>query len=538
MSTGPLQPHALRVFLSSILADPLLVDLRNSLVEWGAAQGIDVWAFENRRSKSAWDRESAASAERICLNEVRVTDLFIGIYRAAYGSSAASHQAALGLTDLEFFEAFRRGRVIRFYVIEAHDPLDPRLEDLLRVIHQLSPQAFGGRGSTSAIGEIIKSDILAHFNRHPFGAPISRSSALFQRYVASAWQERHALDLTPGRFNLLSLGTTAVRPSPMFIRSRLSAAVELQRHDDRLPVLLSAAHSLLGAPYEECEDAELLGLWDSSLAALEQSSAWMGLHGMPWNGRLAILNSLLAVRAILAGAREVASLENPQHLITRKAGAREEWLNLLATAGSVGSEYYSTAKISPPRRQLAYLNRAMNWLLVAQRRHEIQPDPQWMAGIASIRGHVRIARQDPIESIRTDFELSYRLRREGGADDRSIYEAMVDLGHLCTIAGQWRRAEQLLVEGVAGLERTKGEGFAARAKMQLAEFHRRRGHLFAMVRQIREADAICQLHGMADREALAGTFAAFTLRHLRRLWPRYSRLVAEAHADGYRFIEV
>ncbi len=74
--------------------------------------------------------------------------------------------------------------------------------------------------------------------------------------------------------------------------------------------------------------------------------------------------------------------------------------------------------------------------------------------------------------------------------------------------------------------------------MKLGRYYLRRGAMLAAVRQIREADAICQLHGIVQREDIAGSLGAHTLALLRRFWPKYHQLKAIETPIGYQFIEV
>lgn len=530
------------VFVSSVLTgtigfDDVLKALRSEIKLWADDAGYDAWLFEDVMTETQWNGVHVASAERFCLKEVDGCDLFVGIYRAGYGGTARQHRAGIGRTDLEFFEAFRKGKPIRLYILDSDQEIDERLKDLLRVVRLLAPGSFGCAGSASRVLEAIKRDVNMHFEGRGFAPAPHHVFREFGRYVQSAWSARHALDQKPGRFNLLSLPCT---PNAPFVANKVqdiltAVSSHQESHDVRLGLLLDGVHLLFDAPYFTTDDPVILDLWDRVLSQFEVSAAWRGLHGFPWDGRLAALNSLFAVRAIRAAHAELAAIERPEQLLDGTIGCSDQWMSLLSLGGSLGSEYYSTAKlVSHEALRNTYLDRSISWLTIAERRHSLVPDPISMAGIIAIRGHVRLALHQSTAAT-ADFERSLRLRQEGGADERSICEAMVDLGHVMVRSGGRARGERMLLEGVHGLEAAGAAGFAARAKMKLADYYVRRGAFFHAIRQLQESDAICRLHGIVDRDTMAGSLSSFALRQMRRFWPGYSRLKAIHTPNGYQF---
>lgn len=120
-------------------------------------------------------------------------------------------------------------------------------------------------------------------------------------------------------------------------------------------------------------------------------------------------------------------------------------------------------------------------------------------------------------------------------DRASIAEAKGDLGHFLFLNGSKIEGTRMLQEAAEVLCEFKKEAFASRIKLKLAEVYVRQRRLRSAIKEVREADAICQYHGITLREP-AGWSARLMLQVLRRL-KKNRPLRVIAGDNGYRFIE-
>ena len=221
-----------------------------------------------------------------------------------------------------------------------------------------------------------------------------------------------------------------------------------------------------------------------------------------------------------------------------KIGDPEPWIRVFDVRGALGSEHYSLAKTQHDwQRKDRFLRRGLEFLHLAKRvdglihRHERD---RLFAGLAAIRGHIYLALGDPGLNPVAAFEESLELREATGASPASLAEAKSDLGHVMVRYGHSKRGLALLIEGVEELETQTAAGFAARAKLKLGEAYLRRGWAGHAVRQVREADAICELH-MIQRREVAGLLPQLAVMSLRLRGAMSPKLRAESTDSGYRY---
>jgi len=163
-----------------------------------------------------WKALLPAAREAICLEHVSGSRLYVGIFRATYGSSARDHTADMAFTDLELFEAFRAGVPTRLYLLADSTP-DPRLTELLTLVETVLPDALVRVTSEADLRDRVERDIDIHFGRRvPLVVPPQGSTATRVRLSSTA-----SVTMT-GMRGFASCSTAIRRPS--FPSMRLSSA--------------------------------------------------------------------------------------------------------------------------------------------------------------------------------------------------------------------------------------------------------------------------------------------------------------------------
>jgi hypothetical protein len=85
-------------------------------------------------------------------------------------------------------------------------------------------------------------------------------------------------------------------PNEHLVSTMLSRSAAAADEPTRLVYAWMAIRHLCAAPYNDSNFASYLPLWDAALSRWAAASAWYGLHGHHYLGRLAAVNTLLAVR--------------------------------------------------------------------------------------------------------------------------------------------------------------------------------------------------------------------------------------------------
>jgi len=515
----------LRIFISSVYWG--LEDLRERIWAWAAGAGHEAWIFE--KLDLGLEGAPPPLIQKVCLDEVAASDLYVGLFHQGYGSSAGFHLANVSLVDLELFEAFRLGKPIRIYVLEPFEPA-PELRSLLAIVSALAP---------GAVVPCRKEDLVERLARDvPRRIRQERGLPSFRRFLDVLGIRRRPLDEWKGvRFLAEGYPRPAGRSFDReWVQERLGHIAERKKESSTatLATTWEVFQGLFEVPWREARYREHLPLWDEALQLWDGASAWAGLHGPIFLGKLAADRTLLAVRSLLAAQGEQMGLEELLAHRASRIGVKEEWLRLYSSSGAIANAYYSIGKsLSAPAARRYYLGRAEDWLRVAERASEIEPDPVREAGSAAIHGHIRLRLADTDGAV-THFERSLRLRLEYGEGPASIAEARSDLGYAFSRAGRTREAEALLRSGVDTLERSHEARFAIRAKWKLAEFLVRRGSFHESARQIAEAGALCRRYGIHDQAKASLPRRLFTWG-AAALWPELRRLCVAEIPDGYKY---
>jgi len=212
----------------------------------------------------------------------------------------------------------------------------------------------------------------------------------------------------------------------------------------RLAFLWVAVRHLAAAPYDRPEFTEWVPLWEDILRRWATSAAWYGLHGILALGRLAAVNSLREVRALLVaeGAPGTSSIH--------------------AGRGALASEYYSMAKLAPSEAQRRDLLRTA----LRQVKQELTRGGSDPTGLLLIKGPIELRLGKRIAAIRT-FRRALRIRRANREDPGRIGEAETHLGFAYLSVFFCWSARRLLRSGVQKLEQHRPDGFLVTAIKKL-----------------------------------------------------------------------
>lgn len=526
------------IFLSSARSNEVLAEVRDELGQWARDEGVDLWRFDDPGTpKEYWDKLGFAASAAACLQQVDDCSLYIAVFHGAYGGSRYSHAASVALTDLEFFEAVSEGKKILYYIIEPHEP-EEELLALLTMVRTVTRGAFGGAGSAGYVIRLIKDEIARHLERPDLRAPwLTRG---FRKYEAGLMNLRrseldsvHGLQVLPG-----NPPTIASRHSVDEFEQLLGSLTGIEERSERENHLTALLPELATVPYTDRSCSPFYSVWDRYCEGWLRATAWRGHHTVLRMGRLAMLNTQMAVRCSLAGGTDREQLLAGHAPSAGTIGESTPWIRVFNLGGALGSEYYSLAKIQGNRRRKeTFLRRGLEFLHIATRINGLIPDDErdrFFAGLAAIRGHIFLELGDNTLDPVAAFEESLKLRETTGASLASVAEAKADFGHVLVRQGLTRRGHALLIEGVEELETQKAKGFAARAKLKLGEAFLRRGLVGHAVQQVREADAICDFHKIRKRE-VGGILPRLALMSLRLLGARGPKLTVEQTDSGYRF---
>jgi tetratricopeptide (TPR) repeat protein len=398
-----------------------------------------------------------------------------------YGSPGRWSHGDLSLLELELFMAALTGKPIRVFLLDPFQP-DPRLDSLLKAIRVVCPDALDEQpkseeGIKAELVRMLEKDRVAKHRRA--SGPLRIIGYLVQ-YLARV-RALEAARSGPGLDVLFLDGKFAPihdkRPDKDQIADLLRSSDSALTLPAKLAKLWVAFRYLSAAPYSSRTNRDFLSLWTDVLSRWASSSAWYGLHGHIFLGRLAAVNTLLELT-------ETSRVES---------GAVDIANSIQSSYGAIASEYYSIAKMVPSRRyKRMLLDHALEKV---ERALEIAgPD---ISGLLSIRASVRMARGKTAEALE-DFKVVLGMRIDAGDSIGRIGEAESRLGFAYFRRGRIRQAERLLESGVAHLESSDRTEFMVRAMRQLSLFYAltlRRSRALTVLRKAFEVAESHELEG-------------------------------------------
>jgi tetratricopeptide (TPR) repeat protein len=455
------------IFLSSAFHD--FMDIRAKI------RTIDekrIWAVDVHRKDL--DQKLGASPFYIVdelMAQIRRSTLIICVLRDVYGTSVFGEAESVSFLETEIYQAALFHGNVRFFLMEPFNP-PAKLRGLLELIRAIRPGVVPDRALPEdvVIGQ-IKRAVEAT-------SPRKRSWTLAVRNLVGELERarghpRPDIELFDRVFRPVS-----VKPDLDHIRSLLDGLDGEQSIEKRLTRTWIAIRELCAAPYDMPEFGEYLPHWDRALGVWSSSAAWYGLHGHLYAGRLAAVNSLLAIRSRLPGDVLHGSDERHFH----------------GTKGARASEYYSMAKLMrSDEKRAEYYGLAERDIEDALRSGVDEP-----AGYLTIRGHIRLRQGNPDLAL-LEFEEVRRLHE--GRDDDALAESLADLGLAQLELGNNRQAVSLLRESVERFGSAGNVTFCVRAKKRLALAYFRAWRPNSAARELREAYDMAYQHQIFDQIA-------------------------------------
>lgn len=456
------------VFLSSAFRN--FMDVRQKIIDDNPGR---VWAADKTHNPD-FDQDKGALPFTIVdelIKQIRRSTLFICVLRDLYGTSVFNDNSSVSFLETEIYQAALTHNNVRFYLMEPFNPSE-KLKGLLDLVRAVRPGIVPDRAeSETVVRDRIKREIERTSARRQASWAISLKG-LVGELALHRGHPRPDIEFFDKVFRPVS-----DTPDRDHIRILLDGLAGEQSIEKRLTRTWIAIRELCAAPYDDPKFSEYLPLWNDVLGVWSSAAAWYGLHGHLYAGRLAAVNSQLAIRARMDWSKAARTTE---HYIQGTKGAR-------------ASEYFSMAKLMPDRaRQEEYL------LLAEQNVDEaikaIEGDP---SGFLAIRGHIRLA-QGRIDQAQADFQEARSLKTSAG-DDRGAAEAGADLALIHMRRGEWRNAVKLLREGAATLEAAGSATFAIRVRKRLAFALLKSWHPLAAWRELNTAHDMAQRHQVFDQ---------------------------------------
>jgi hypothetical protein len=424
------------VFLSSAFLG--FKDIRHRIAELDPQR---VWAVEGQRPDL--DQRKGASPFFIVdelVAQVRRSNLFICVLRDIYGSSVFGSTESVSFLETEIYQAALFHNNVRFFLMEPFNPPE-KLMGLLDLIRTIRPDIIPDRA-------LPEQDVIDQIKRALETTPRNRRrpwTVSLRNFVGQlAFRRGHPnpdLEFFDKVFRPVS-----GKPDRDHIRILLKRLSDEQSIEQRLTRTWIALRELSAAPYDDPTFREYLPLWNEVLGIWSSAAAWYGLHGHLYAGRLAAVNSQLAIRG---------------HMDWTGAD-RDAAYYIQGTRGARASEYYSMAKLMPPRGQRdQYLHLARTEVNAALSAIEDNP-----SGYLSIRGHISLF-ESKLDEALADFEQAKHIKELAG-DQGGVGEVQADIALVQMRRGNSRQAVRMLRDSVSILEHGKSVPFAIRVRKRLA----------------------------------------------------------------------
>lgn len=531
-----------KIFISSVYHG--LEDIRCKLYFWAKHAGYEAWLFEKVRLISEWENEERPTIQTIFIEEVKTSDLYIGIFSHRYGGSGEQHYSKISYTDLEFFEAFRQNKPIKCYILEPFNP-ETELKMLLEIIRVLVPGSLTTCKTEQTLLETIKKDIDIFFSKKTISnfrniTDFIRFSKFsrFSKFINSCILDRQQYDDQEGGLRLLipQPRNLTLPLDKNQLEQEISLIKNIKHYQEQLNSAMAVISKLSMFPWNRVEHSEYLKLWDAVLSIWDKASAWYGLHGFTYLGKLAANNTSIAIRSLIASRGESENVKKLLFSHPNKTGCIEEWVNLYSLGGNLASEYYSIAQtVFSKKLKKKYLLKAKNWVNVAERTYEMEQDWYKQASISSIKGQIFLRLGNIAEAIKI-LERSLCVRQDYKLGENYVAVAKSNLGYAyMKQQGMKAKAEKFLLEGLEISEKLMDTGFCVRAKLKLAEFLFCQREFKKALQQVGEAEAICKKYGIESRLDKYSFLLHIPIRIISKFWVDIDSIEVIETREGFRY---
>lgn len=424
------------VFLSSAFRD--FMDVRKEIEQLAGGR---VWVVpEELNSDKGVPRFVVVDT---LVEQIRKSKVFICVLRDVYGTSVFENAESVSFLETEIYQSALYHSNAHFFLMQPFNP-DPRLSGLLDVVRAIRPGIIPDRAKSRA-------DVLDGARRvleDNRGGKQNAWSVSLRKLVSQLAFARGHPKPDIEIFDRVFRPVTK-RPDKDHIHILLREIGAEPSIEKRLTRMWIALRELSAAPYIDDSFSEYLPLWNDALGAWTRASAWYGLHGHLYAGRLAAVNSMLHIRQRMDRPREEFDPEVDIH----------------GTLGGRASEYYSIAKlVTSTHQQRRYLSLALVDIEKA-----IENTSGDQSGYLSIQGHI-YAQLGRVQDALKVFQ-HVRDLREGQGEKGGIGEVLADLGFIHLKLRNFRLARNLLKEGTRLLDEAGSFTFAIRARKRLALSH-------------------------------------------------------------------
>ncbi len=419
---------------------------------------------------------------------IRKSSIFLVLLaRQRYGTSLiiSRQQAHASFWEAELFYAALTGRRIKIFLIDDEPHLqsepEPRLRSLLQILQFALPQEdWAGPYSRQTVVSAVREYLLSAEH-----SSSGKGLRILPKLIEALFTHR-GLDAVGGlapEESLQFLGgylyDETVKPNLGVAASILKSVQDLKDEERRLSRLWLAFRELSGSRIENIHDAEFLPYWNSFFGAWSSAGSWYGLHGHLHLGVLSALTTQARVRERMKRLRSSSWMEE----VTKYPG------------GALASSRYSIArKVRPGKLKKLLLSAAIRD--IDRELSEGSEDP---ANLYAIRGSI-YRQNGRYAAAVEDYKDVLRRRRDAGASEAQIGEALSELGFGYLFCMRLLRGRELLEEGVKLLsQESRRIGFLARAKRKLAIAYALTGHPLKARREIEEARMLASRHGALDQ---------------------------------------
>lgn len=408
-------------------------------------------------------QESLAIVDRL-VEVLRSSDHYVCILadrRAGAGDHGSPVQAnakdtAVSYFEIELYAATMYQKPVSLYLLEGFSP-GPRLQAVLHLFKNAIPDWRPLKPQRADdIFRSIQSEIREHIlAQHEQAIPL-RKLLVRDLYRARTGPLR---SLTPDLLFLDGFFEQRSLPDKERVHELIREYKQQANFQKRLNRLWLAVRELMSAvylPHEVQADSrlrEFLPLWDCVLGDWAAAASWHGWHGHLYAGTIAPLNSQRVIRS--------------QHFQNTDEFQAEVQL---PPDGALASAYYSIAGILVPHLD------AWRCLYRAGKHVKLAIEARGSANdnLLALRGSVRL-RMGNIFGAIADFERMRQLRETIGASEPKKADALMHLGHACSLVPCFSKGRDLLKESVAIYERFPNDPNLPRARRKLAFAYKMRG---------------------------------------------------------------
>lgn len=417
------------------------------------------------------------------IREASVFIVLLGSDRHGSNLTIDHEKAHTTYWEIELFYAALLGKNVRVFEVEGFQPGD-RLAALLNLLQSALPvTSWSGPHTRKNIVPAIQDFLLGEALRSTEWSSASRRllrilvDGLFRlrgEDGSGGSAEKESLKFLNSRF-----ADATVAPNEAVITRLLSEVRTLGNEEGRLTRLWIVFRELLGAPFANPRYLEFLPHWNSFFSEWASAGSWYGLHGHP---DLAVLPALVEQTRVRERMRSNRSSAWKDDEITYPGGA-------------LASSRYSIAGLARSWTNRRILLHAA----LADLSRSLTEEPENTANLLAIRGSV-YRRLGAVWSAVKDYEDVLRRRRDAGAPDSAIGEALAELGYGYLFQLRFSRGCSLLEEGVRILASSDvRSGFLVRAKRKLAVGYALTGHPWRARDELEDARALARKHGIYDQ---------------------------------------